>query len=189
MEQEKGGAALGLPKSCTSAARTMYLERMTGAELAAIRKAAGLSQSELAQRAGCGRHAVSYWECKPELDRRAWAVERITKALGLSAFSEALRARAAWAESLKAEQRARDAAIAAKLAKWQRARAEAAAKRRVRCGAKTRNGTPCRAKSVPGKRRCKFHGGMSTGARTTEGIKRIREAQRRRWARWRATRA
>ncbi|MEY8840642.1 HGGxSTG domain-containing protein [Cribrihabitans sp. XS_ASV171] len=162
------------------------MDRMTGADLAGLRKAAGLSQAGLAQRAGCGRHAVSYWERKPEVDRRAWAVERVTKALGLSDFSAPIRARAAWAERLEAEERARDAAITAKLAKWEQARAEAAAKRRVRCGAKTRKGTPCRAKSVPGKRRCKFHGGMSTGARTPEGIERIREAQRRRWARWRA---
>ncbi|KDB01859.1 hypothetical protein U879_20120 [Defluviimonas sp. 20V17] len=60
--------------------------------------------------------------------------------------------------------------------------------RRVICGAKTRKGAPCRCKSEPGKRRCKFHGGMSTGAKTPEGRERIREAQRRRWAKWRAAR-
>lgn len=32
---------------------------MTGAELAAIRRAAGLSQTDLARRVGIGRHAVS----------------------------------------------------------------------------------------------------------------------------------
>ena len=62
---------------------------------------------------------------------------------------------------------------------------EVAAQRRVRCGAKTRKGTPCRAKPLPGKMRCKFHGGMSTGARTPEGRERIAEAQKRRWAKWR----
>ncbi|WP_428849225.1 HGGxSTG domain-containing protein [Thetidibacter halocola] len=54
------------------------------------------------------------------------------------------------------------------------------------CGARTRKGTPCRAKSEPGKRRCRFHGGCSTGPRTPEGRERIAEAQRRRWAAWRA---
>ena len=34
---------------------------------------------------------------------------------------------------------------------------------------------------VPGKRRCRFHGGLSTGPRTMEGRARIAEAQRRRW--------
>lgn len=42
--------------------------------------------------------------------------------------------------------------------------------RRVVCGAKRhRDGQPCEAKSEPGKRRCRFHGGRSTGPRTPEG--------------------
>ncbi len=41
---------------------------------------------------------------------------------------------------------------------------------RVICGAKRRrDGQPCQALSVPGKRRCKWHGGCSTGPRTEEG--------------------
>ncbi|TXH69875.1 MAG: hypothetical protein E6Q88_08990 [Lysobacteraceae bacterium] len=41
---------------------------------------------------------------------------------------------------------------------------------RVICGAKRRrDGQPCEALSVPGKRRCKWHGGCSTGPRTDEG--------------------
>lgn len=41
---------------------------------------------------------------------------------------------------------------------------------RVICGAKRRrDGQPCAALSVPGKRRCKWHGGASTGPRTDEG--------------------
>lgn len=44
------------------------------------------------------------------------------------------------------------------------------ATRRVICGAKRhRDGQSCRAKSEPGKRRCRFHGGCSTGPRTPEG--------------------
>ncbi len=53
---------------------------------------------------------------------------------------------------------------------------------RVLCGAMTRMGTPCKAKAIPGKKRCKLHGGMSTGPRTPEGKAIIAEAQRRRWA-------
>ena len=42
--------------------------------------------------------------------------------------------------------------------------------RRVICGAKRhRDGNPCQAKSEPGKSRCRWHGGMSTGPRTAEG--------------------
>lgn len=41
---------------------------------------------------------------------------------------------------------------------------------RVPCGARRRrDGLPCEALSVPGKRRCKWHGGASTGPRTDEG--------------------
>lgn len=41
---------------------------------------------------------------------------------------------------------------------------------RVACGARRhRDGQPCQAKSEPGKRRCRFHGGRSTGPRTDEG--------------------
>nr|WP_274594846.1 HGGxSTG domain-containing protein [Parasedimentitalea marina] len=37
----------------------------------------------------------------------------------------------------------------------------------------------------PGRKRCKFHGGMSTGPKTKEGRERIAAAQRKRWAAWR----
>jgi hypothetical protein len=56
-----------------------------------------------------------------------------------------------------------------------------------RCGAKTRRGSPCQARSMPNGR-CKLHGGMSTGARTKAGKRRVAEARARRWARWRAER-
>jgi hypothetical protein len=50
------------------------------------------------------------------------------------------------------------------LAKWMR----------VPCGARRRrDGLPCQAKSEPGKRRCRWHGGCSTGPRTPEGIARV----------------
>lgn len=48
------------------------------------------------------------------------------------------------------------------------------------CGALTRAGTPCQARALPGKRRCRFHGGLSTGPRTAEGRAAIAESNRRR---------
>lgn len=54
-------------------------------------------------------------------------------------------------------------------------------KDRVRCEATTRNGEPCAMPVVPGKMRCKLHGGLSTGPRTPEGRARIAAAQRARW--------
>lgn len=44
---------------------------------------------------------------------------------------------------------------------------------RVPCGAcRRRDGQPCEALSVPGKRRCKWHGGYSTGPKTQDGATR-----------------
>lgn len=43
-------------------------------------------------------------------------------------------------------------------------------KPRTPCGAKRRrDGQPCQALSVPGKHRCKWHGGCSTGPKTADG--------------------
>ena len=56
---------------------------------------------------------------------------------------------------------------------------------RQRCGALTRKGTTRLCNLLPSKRRCKFHGGASTGPRTSEGRKHIAEAQRQRCAAWR----
>lgn len=48
-----------------------------------------------------------------------------------------------------------------------------------RCGAGSkRSGEPCRAPACRGKRRCRFHGGKSTGPRTAEGLERSRRARR-----------
>jgi hypothetical protein len=51
------------------------------------------------------------------------------------------------------------------------------------CGAKTRNGEPCRRAPVANRRRCRNHGGASTGPRTAAGKAQIAAAQRVRWAR------
>lgn len=44
-----------------------------------------------------------------------------------------------------------------------------------KCGAKTRDGDPCKNWAMSNGR-CKMHGGKSTGARTPEGLERIRKA-------------
>lgn len=54
---------------------------------------------------------------------------------------------------------------------------------RVVCGAtRHRDGQPCEALSVPGRRRCRFHGGASTGPRTAEGKARVTANLRKRQA-------
>lgn len=159
--------------------------RLTGAELRAHRKAAGLSQVDLAQRAEIRRHAVSYWECRAEVDLRGWAVRRMLKALGvvLLPVYRTPNARAGgWGLSQDAAQARLDALAEADLNRLREREAQRAERLRVQCGAKTRKGTACRNMSEPGRRRCKFHGGRSTGPRTPEGRARVGEAQRRRWA-------
>ena len=163
------------------------------AELVERRKAKGWTQRQLAEAAGVGRTAVQYWEGAERLDPRGWAVQRMAEALGwyLASFSDAdAREMGCYRDTIRAQgdgllaaSRATQAWAERQLAAFQEREAQRAARRRVICGARTRKDTACRNKSEPGKRRCKFHGGKSTGARTPEGIERIREAQRRRWAR------
>jgi hypothetical protein len=53
---------------------------------------------------------------------------------------------------------------------------DAANQARATCGARRRrDGQPCQALRVPGKRRCKWHGGASTGPRTVQGQIRSKE--------------
>src|SRR6476660_9379966 len=53
------------------------------------------------------------------------------------------------------------------------------------CGAKTRAGGYCQVRAEPGKARCRFHGGKSTGPKTQAGRARIAEVQRLRWLAYR----
>ncbi|PLL13660.1 hypothetical protein C0V75_09905 [Tabrizicola sp. TH137] len=46
------------------------------------------------------------------------------------------------------------------------------------CGARTRQGHQCKNKIVPGRTKCKFHGGLSTGPKTADGKARIAAAQK-----------
>lgn len=117
---------------------------MTGAELAAIRKAHGLSQLVLSRRAEISRHAVSYWECKVHVDRRAWAVRAIAQVLPVPAEVSAFRARNVLPDGLKALREAEQAAFSAYVARRRAAEDVAKTKLRLRCGAKTRKGAFCR---------------------------------------------
>ena len=60
----------------------------------------------------------------------------------------------------------------------------------ARCGAWARTkGRPCIAQAIPnGTGRCRHHGGCSSGCKSEAGRQRISEAQKARWARWRAER-
>ena len=175
--------------------------QLSGPELAQLRRNAGLTQTELAQATGIGRHAVSSWENKDVVDldqiapRRMFAVLGIKVApcrisLRLHAQARArshgvlLREERALAQ-LEVRQEARKARQDARRKPKPTATA-APAQQQATCGARTRKGQPCCMRSEPGRTRCKLHGGKSTGPKTPEGRAKIAEAQRRRWAAWRA---
>jgi len=56
------------------------------------------------------------------------------------------------------------------------------------CGALKKTGDRCRSKSLHRGGKCKFHGGLSSGARTPEGKARALEAMRKGRVRWLAER-
>lgn len=159
---------------------------MTGNDLAALRRGAGLSQSALAKRAGVSRQAISYWENKPALDGRTTTLESIARAFGQPDRLRILNSR----PGLGFFRLQLSGPITlSHLRVFQAANALRSAvdaqMHRQDCGALTRRGMACKLKSEPGKARCRLHGGLSTGPKTTEGKARIAEAQRRRWAKFR----
>lgn len=161
---------------------------MTGAELRSLRRAAGLTQAALADRAGVHRETVGSWEAKAgPLPCRWGTVRRFLDVMGIDPAPYIPPPPMSRFDALQARL---EAQVEAAMVQWRERQAEKLARqqstRRVKCGAKTRKGSPCRNESEPGKRRCKFHGGKSTGAKTPEGKARIAEAQRQRWARYRA---
>ena len=159
--------------------------RLSGRDLADLRRAVGLSQTDLARRAGLTRYTVSRWERKAVVDVEAPTPRRLLRVLmppGRAHLGNAL-ARTRGDEVLyKLQQRVLGA-------RWAAQEMAERAQRPVLCGARTHKGQPCRNMSEPGRSRCKFHGGKSTGPRTAEGRARTAEAQRRRWAAWRAARS
>ncbi len=58
-----------------------------------------------------------------------------------------------------------------------------------RCGAKTRAGSACKAPAIRARARCRLHGGLSTGPKSTEGRARIAAANTKHGARSGAMRA
>ena len=159
---------------------------ISGADLRIARQAAKITQADLAKRVSVSRDTVQYWEAKPIIGLRS-AGWRMAETLGLRINCTTIARAGGWGVSWREQADAQAGVLfAAYLARRKKREAQRLACHRVICGAKTRKGGQCRNKSEPGKRRCKFHGGKSTGAKTTEGLARIVEAQRRRWARARA---
>jgi hypothetical protein len=75
-----------------------------------------------------------------------------------------------WRKKMDAEA---EALFSTSVARRKQREADHLATHRFTCAAKTRKCGECRNKSEPGKHRCKFHGGKSSGSKTPEGIARI----------------
>ena len=144
---------------------------MTGEQFGQHRRRQGLSRHALAALCGLHPDTLRYWERKPLLAADGYAVKRMVDALGLEPPGTRdlgyfrTRTRARYGVLLFP---ASNEILASRKAP-------------TACSAKTRRGTPCRCRPIPGKRRCKFHGGISTGPKTVAGRQRISDAQKRRW--------
>jgi len=154
--------------------------RMTGAELKSFRVMVGLSQSELARVAGVHRNSIYYWEIKAKVSTDSSVVRRILGALDVT-FSTPLASKSESGQQRVSRQDWFEWILAKQLMQKDAQISQRDSVARIRCDAKTRKGTNCRNLSEAGRRRCKFHGGMSTGPRTVEGRQRIAVAQRKRW--------
>jgi len=179
----------------------------TGAQIRAARALLDWTQHDLADAAGLHVNSVSYWECQAEfpsgLFREPVACRQIRQVLaraGVKFLSDPapgvqLRGKATITPPQRAAARTRassgiiveeivaDITPANTLGPSQPINKKPGA----RCGAKTRSGQACRRPGLGRGGRCANHGGASTGPRSDEGRKRIALAQKKRWARFRAT--
>lgn len=133
----------------------------SAADLKNLRRLSGLSQDKLARLTGFERHAVVYHE------KRKGRVDGVAPRRFREAFE----------------------ALGYKVPGWREppvvvstnvnigAPSPPSANQSI-CGARTRKGEPCQCKPLKPGGRCKFHGGMSTGPKTPEGIARIVAARR-----------
>ena len=150
----------------------------TGEALSDLRRQCGLTQRQLATRAGLHVNSIKLLERRLIVPRESWhSLALVAEALresGVNTPDHWLNWRR-WGPKSKAE-------VQAASERMLRIRDQAPPPTGpLTCGAKTRKGTPCRCKPLKNGR-CKYHGGMSTGPRTPEGRRRIAEAQRRRWS-------
>lgn len=165
---------------------------VTGSDIRKARKAAGLTQRRLADLAGLHVNSVKRLERFRRVLRSSFhALERCQA--HLPTLSPVGRFLTPWVPAgasftgfswqqgqfSDAGKNARPQHGVIEKPAWRPRKAD-----RPRCGAKTRKGSPCQAPARENGR-CRMHGGLSTGAKTEAGRQRIREAQHRRWARYR----
>ena len=141
----------------------MIKGRHSGTRLRDEREARGLSVRALARLADVAPSTVLRWESMVRLPKAPTvALRLIAKALRLRIF-------------VRSGPRRRVSAFEKLLARTLTQRSSDP------CSARTRSGGECQNRPLPGKRRCRFHGGLSTGPRTVEGKARCSQAAKRRW--------
>lgn len=135
----------------------------TGADLGRRRlEHFNASLREVAEAARVAPSTVLRWERQEQLPQRpTQALSNILKALNVRKFYER---RLVFEGPLEAHRPSRGNPIM--------------------CGAKTRSGGSCRKPPLAGKTRCRLHGGLSTGPRTTAGRAKCAEAARNRYRRY-----
>ena len=184
---------------------------LTGDQIREARLALGLTQEELGARAGFHRQCIVRLEgyCSLGVLRSSGvSLLAVVRALALpddvlfpAANAHARPRIMEWLEQVEATAEAA-AQVKSEAAKSRRKMREAlrqawrvdreASPKLAKpvCGARNRRGQPCQSKKLLRGGKCKFHGGLSTGPKTPEGLARCAEAGRRtaalRRARYRA---
>ena len=168
-----------------------------GAQIRAGRALLDWSRKELATRARLHSNSVAYWEGTERISGRQSACERIEAAMrteGVVFFTKPHPGAYLCVEPPVSGHRSGSPAHGVLPS-----RQKGAGRTKSRtpgglmidmslssCGAKTRKGTPCANKPMANLR-CRLHGGLSRGPTTVAGRRRIAEAQRNRWERWRSS--
>ena len=158
---------------------------ISSSELKAERKAKGYSQTELAELAGVSRSTVSDWENRRGQLHASIGLFQILDKLGILEGLKRQHAHGRGWGVTNQQAVSQEKTLENEYFWFKEKSKERTNNLRVQCLAKTRKGRPCLLMSEAGRRRCKFHGGMSSGPRTSEGKERIAEAQKLRWRRYR----
>jgi hypothetical protein len=178
---------------CVIEAREVVI--VLGAQIRAGRALLDWSRKELASRARLHSNSVAYWEGTERICGRQSACERMEAALraeGVVFFTKPYPG-----AYLCVEQPISGHSSGSPAHGVLHSRQKGAGKTKSRvpagmkmdmslssCGAMTRKGAPCANKPMANLR-CRLHGGLSRGPKTVAGRRRIAEAQRNRWERWR----
>lgn len=154
---------------------------MTGSDLQDIRQLFGFSRRQLGQRIGVHPDTIRYWERKIWANPEANVPSQILQEFGVGNLDVSMLLNSERYRRLFTHPERKGARSAKVVEPTQMDRNACKPNDAKKCAAKTRAGSLCKAKRVPGRARCRMHGGLSTGPKTELGRQRIAEAQKQRW--------